>query len=161
MVEQGELDKSLYLIVAGHAEVLHEQAAGTLTHLALLGPGEFFGELAIAHDKPRNAHVVATETLTCLVFSPGSPTPFAGRGATAQPTSFTATSTEWSGHMPTTCIDISDFVDRKLAAIAAHRSQFPIQPELFPPALVHAMFDYEYFVRVYPPPTLETDIWPA
>ncbi len=161
VVEQGELDKSLYLIVAGHAEVLQEQSDGSLAHLAVLGPGEFFGELAIAHDEPRNAHVVATETLTCLVFSPGSPTEFAGRGASARPTSFTAATNEWSGHMATTRIDISNFVDRKLAAIAAHRSQFPIRPELFPPAVLHAMFDHEYFVRVYPPLELETDIWPT
>ena len=44
------------------------------------GSGEFFGELGAAGYRPRSAHVVAVEGLTCLVLSAAVSAPFAGRG---------------------------------------------------------------------------------
>ena len=70
MVEQGEPATKLYLILSGQAEVLREDANGTLRSLARIGPGDFFGEEGLAYRQPRNAHVVATEDVTCLVSSP-------------------------------------------------------------------------------------------
>ena len=49
-----------------------------------IGPGEFFGELGAAGHRPRSAHVVAVEGLTCLVLSAAVSAPFAGRGEGAR-----------------------------------------------------------------------------
>ncbi|MBV9279323.1 MAG: hypothetical protein JOZ41_04510, partial [Chloroflexi bacterium] len=47
-----------------------------------------------------------------------------------------------------------------MAAIAAHRTQYPIQPDLFPRALLVKMLGREYFARVYPAVELETELHP-
>ena len=80
VVEQGEAATELFMIMSGHADAWQELADGSLTLLRTMGPGEFFGELGVAARRPRSAHVVAAEGLSCLVFSPEAPTRFAGRG---------------------------------------------------------------------------------
>ena len=50
----------------------------------------------------------------------------------------------------TTAIDVSAHVDRKIAAIAAHRTQYPIDPTMLPLAMLEEMMGREYFVRVAP-----------
>ena len=42
-------------IRSGHADMIREDTDGTQRRLAQLGPGEFFGELAIVHQQPRGA----------------------------------------------------------------------------------------------------------
>jgi LmbE family N-acetylglucosaminyl deacetylase len=149
MVEQGEPATSLYLVLAGQAEVVREDAEGTTHRLARLGPGEFFGELGLADARPRNAHVVAAADVTCLVFSPAPPATYAGRGAGAQADLLllpqTTVTTEGAS---ATCIDVRDYVARKIAAIAAHRTQYPIRPDLLPLTMLQEMLGREYFVPV-------------
>ena len=55
---QGDPGDRLFLILAGSARVLREDADGE-TELAELLPGQFFGELAVLEDKPRGASVRA------------------------------------------------------------------------------------------------------
>src|SRR5215212_9596500 len=151
IVEQGELANRLYLILSGTAEVIREDADGAPRAVAQLGPGAFFGEEGLAHGRPRNAHVVALSSLTCLVFAPGEPTAFAGRGATAsQDLDIASADAESLRCEVTTAIDISDYVERKIAAIAAHRTQYPIDPAMLPLAILQEMMGREYFVRVAP-----------
>lgn len=161
VVEQGEPATKLYLILSGWAEVMHEDEAGNLETLARIGPGAFFGEEGLAYHQPRNAHVVAIENITCLVFAPEEPSNFAGRGAEAELTD--APIGEWAGQQDygkaTTCIDVSDYVGQKVAAMAAHRTQFSLDPGLFPLEMFRDLFGQEYFVRVYPPPELETSLF--
>jgi hypothetical protein len=157
--EQGEPGQSLYLILSGLAEAVEEDPSGALHPLALLGPGEFFGELALAHRQPRKAHVIARENVTCLVFAASMPTPFAGRGPAAAPGA--AWAEPERPDQPcgaTTCIDVAPYVERKIAAIAAHRSQYPIDPSLFPLPLLRQLLGREYFTRIYPPVALEDDL---
>jgi hypothetical protein len=162
IIEQGEPGSSLYLILSGNVEVIKEKGDGELQQVARLGPGEFFGELALVHRQPRSAHVVAADDVTCLVLSPGEPSPFAGRGREARLADALPLETfdEGGPEGATTCVDVSDYVDQKIAALAAHRSQYPIRPELFPPSLLRKMFGREYFVRVHPPVALEDDLRP-
>lgn len=158
IIEQGEPATSLYLILSGRAEVLEETDAGKFNKLNELGPGDFFGEQGLAFNKPRNASVVALESVSCLVLSPGEPTAFAGRGTNAQYAMHT-------GDMPagltdiraTTCIDVTLFIPQKMAAIAAHRTQYPILPDMFPQSMLNELLGKEYFVRVYPPFKLEVE----
>ena len=59
----------------------------------------------------------------------------------------------------TTCIDVSDFVGHKIRATAAHRSQYPIDPAMFPESILREMFGVEYFIQVLPEPELTTSLF--
>jgi LmbE family N-acetylglucosaminyl deacetylase len=159
IVEQGEPANRLYLILSGLAEVIREDADGGLRALARLGSGAFFGEEGLAHGRPRNAHVVARGSVTCLVFSPGQPTAFAGRGASAsQDLDIASAEAEALRCEVTTAIDVAAYVERKIAAIAAHRTQYPIDPMMLPLAMLQEMMGREYFVRVAPARELEAEL---
>jgi CRP/FNR family transcriptional regulator, cyclic AMP receptor protein len=64
IVKQGDKGIGFYLVTEGRAEVRRK---GRL--LAKLGPGEFFGEMALFEEAPRTADVIASEPTRCLVFS--------------------------------------------------------------------------------------------
>lgn len=150
IVEQGESGTNLYLILSGQVDVIQEGADGRGQRLAHLGPGEFFGEQAIVQQQPRTAHVVAVEDVTCLVLAPGAPSAFAGRGASAQ---HLKTGVVESESMEGTAgalvpVDVSAYVPQKVAAVAAHRTQYPITPDMLPLPLLQELFGMEYFVRV-------------
>ncbi len=66
IVEIGEPGRSLYLIVEGHVQVLYP-ARSTDFELARLGPGDFFGEMALLNDRPRSATVRAVDPVDVLV----------------------------------------------------------------------------------------------
>ena len=157
MVEQGEPGTKLFLIISGHADVLHESDDGSLRQVNRLGPGEFFGELAIVQGRTRSAHVVASDDVTCLIFAPGAPTAFAGRGGDARFLDTGAAGDDGSVGA-TACIEVAEFVGQKIAAVAAHRTQYPIDPEMFPPDMLREMLGREYFVRAHPPFVLDTEL---
>lgn len=74
IVEQGQRTEeaqdgdSLYLIVDGQVRVVREQA-GHEERLARLGPGQFFGEMALLDGQPRSATVIAEADTQCLILS--------------------------------------------------------------------------------------------
>jgi len=161
IIEQGEVAKHLYLILSGLAQAIIEDEDGTQRVVNEMGPGKFFGERGLALQQRRAAHVVAVENTTCLVFSSESPLAFAGRGAEAHITGEDNPSTGEIGanHTPvTTYIDVSDYVEQKVAAMAAHRTQYPITPDMFPMSIIREMLGREYFVRVLPPREIETSL---
>ncbi|HEX2192553.1 MAG TPA: PIG-L family deacetylase [Acidimicrobiales bacterium] len=160
IVEQGEPASCLYLLLSGEVDVVQDRPDGNQHRLARLGPGEFFGELGVAHHTQRSANVVAVDAVTCLVLSPTAPTQFAGRGRDARFTGVPVNAADGVGPAATTVIDVSEQVDRKVAAIAAHRTQFPIDPTMFPASMLRDMFGTEHFVRVHPPPRPETELLP-
>lgn len=160
IIEQGEPATNLYLILSGRAHAIVEDANGGLQTVNDLKPGMFFGEQGLAFGRPRNAHVVAVENTTCLVFSPSRPTNFAGRGEDAvlvgeKPG--TIENLEDTG-AATTRIDVSEHIMCKLQAMAAHRSQFVFDPDILPLSIMQELFGREYFVRVYPPPELAAEL---
>jgi len=166
VIEQGEAATELFMILSGHAEAWQEAADGTRRFLRRMGPGEFFGELGVADSKPRSADVVAAEGLTCLVLSPGAPTLFAGRGEGAHLTSPADAATTASASfaqqvgadVATARLDVTDFVDAKVDALSAYRSQFPLKREMYPDFLLTELFGQEYFVQVFPPHRAETEL---
>ena len=160
IVEQGEPATNLYLILSGKAEVLREEPDGSTSKLNVIGPGEFFGEDGLASGHPRNAHVVSVDSVTCLVFSPGEPANYAGRGYNGTPAVADAgTVQDLSDNPATTAIDVSDFVTQKMAAIASHRTQYPISLDMFPQDTLVEMLGREYFVKVLPNGSMETDLF--
>jgi CRP-like cAMP-binding protein len=64
VVSAGEVGVGFYLIVSGKVEV---RASGKT--VATLHSGDFFGEMALFHEQPRTADVVAIEPTECLVLS--------------------------------------------------------------------------------------------
>ncbi|HEU4388768.1 MAG TPA: FAD-dependent oxidoreductase [Blastocatellia bacterium] len=62
---QGDLGDRLYIIARGRAQVLREKA-GEESLLAALGPGEYFGEMAILNQTTRNATVRCAEPLDVI-----------------------------------------------------------------------------------------------
>ena len=64
IVHKGEAGIGFYLIADGTAEVRSDGRV-----LSKLGPGQFFGEMALLDGQPRSADVVALEPSTCLALS--------------------------------------------------------------------------------------------
>lgn len=66
VVRQGEEGDALFLIEEGQAEVRATGADGTVATITTLGPGSYFGEIALVTGGPRTADVVAVTPLTLL-----------------------------------------------------------------------------------------------
>lgn len=66
VIREGEIGSTLYVIRSGRMHVLRETDEGNAVILATLGPGEFFGELALFDRQPRSATVVAAEDTDTL-----------------------------------------------------------------------------------------------
>ena len=153
-VEQGEAAAELFLILSGEAEVWQESNSGRRERLGRLKVGEFFGELGIANRRPRNADVIASTSLTCLVLSPAAPTKFAGRGEGARlagtlpgaEASLSPVAGKLRGGPDMVSCDVSGQVKRKVEALSAYRSQLPLEPDMFPGFLLQEMFGREHFV---------------
>jgi LmbE family N-acetylglucosaminyl deacetylase len=150
IVEQGERGTSLYLIISGHTQVMQEDAHGTHHLRQPLGPGQFFGAEALARRGTHEASVVASDTVTCLVLSNQARTAFAGRGEDAHLGGTISGANDGGDGARDRLIrlDVSAYLDHKVAALAAHGTQFAIAPEMLPLAPVWQLMGQEYFERV-------------
>jgi selenocysteine lyase/cysteine desulfurase/LmbE family N-acetylglucosaminyl deacetylase len=161
VVEQGEVARELFVIMSGKAEAWQEDADGSRRLLRVMGPGEFFGELGVAERAPRSAYVVATESLTCLALSREAPSLYAGRGAEARLTGEGSgrsardepRASLLSGASAVLDVDVTAEVETKVEALCAYRSQFPIEPGMFPDPVMAEIFGHECFVAVQPQDT--------
>lgn len=64
IVLQGQVGTGLYVIVEGSARVVRGSE-----ELAQLGPNDFFGELSVIDQMPRNASVQAVDPTRCLALA--------------------------------------------------------------------------------------------
>jgi CRP-like cAMP-binding protein len=64
---EGDPGDALHLIDKGHVAVKRTTPLGDVAMLLVLRPGEVFGELAVVAPAPRNATVVAVDTVETLV----------------------------------------------------------------------------------------------
>jgi CRP/FNR family cyclic AMP-dependent transcriptional regulator len=62
----GDATDSLYIVLSGRLKVMMSDSEGKEVILAILGPGEFFGEMGLIDDSPRSASVVAMESCELL-----------------------------------------------------------------------------------------------
>jgi LmbE family N-acetylglucosaminyl deacetylase len=151
LVEQGEAATTMFFLLSGAVEIRREDEDGSVQIVDTSGPGEFIGEQGIASGRPRNAHVVALDDVTSLTFHPATTRRDAKEAGPPHPSPRrTLPSGDEVDALVTTCIDVSDFVGHRLRATAAHRSQYPIDPEMFPAHIVQEMFGLEYFIQVLP-----------
>jgi CRP/FNR family transcriptional regulator, cyclic AMP receptor protein len=58
---------ALYVVASGQVKVVLVAEDGREVILSVLGPGSFFGEMAILDDEPRSAHVIAMEESNLLM----------------------------------------------------------------------------------------------
>jgi CRP-like cAMP-binding protein len=63
IVREGTTGTALYILLSGRARVDRDGS-----QIGELGPGDFFGELALIEEHPRSATVVATDETECLLF---------------------------------------------------------------------------------------------
>jgi LmbE family N-acetylglucosaminyl deacetylase len=156
LIEQGEAATTMYFLLSGQVEIRREGEDGQVRVVDRSGPGEFIGEQGIATGRPRNAHVVAVDDVTSLTFSSSSSV---DEDAPVDPA---ATRLLPSGDRVdasvSTVIDVADFVGHKIRATAAHRTQYPIDPSMFPDPMLREMFGVEYFTQVLPEPSLHTSL---
>jgi CRP-like cAMP-binding protein len=64
VVREGDTEPGLYVIVSGTAIVLRSGRT-----LASLGAGDYFGELSLFDEAPRNATVRASSELSCILMT--------------------------------------------------------------------------------------------
>jgi CRP-like cAMP-binding protein len=64
LVREGELGQEFWVLIDGTAEVTRDGA-----HIATLGPGDFFGEIALVSNMPRTASVTTSSPILALVVS--------------------------------------------------------------------------------------------
>jgi CRP/FNR family transcriptional regulator, cyclic AMP receptor protein len=64
LVREGDFPYEFFAIEEGTAEVKRGEQ-----HLAELGPGDFFGEMGLISNAPRNADVIARTPLTAVVMT--------------------------------------------------------------------------------------------
>jgi CRP/FNR family transcriptional regulator, cyclic AMP receptor protein len=62
IVAEGEPSQSLYILLSGRAKVQRSDSEGKEVILAVIGPGEFFGEMSLIDDAPRSASVITLES---------------------------------------------------------------------------------------------------
>ena len=65
IVREGDTGVGAFIIRSGRCEVL-QRRGGEQVRLGELGPGDFFGEMALLDEFPRSATVRAIEPTTCL-----------------------------------------------------------------------------------------------
>jgi CRP-like cAMP-binding protein len=66
LCHEGEIGSDFFVIMDGEAEVTRGDAV-----LAKYGGGDFFGEISLVEDIPRNATVTAVTPIRCFVLSRG------------------------------------------------------------------------------------------
>jgi len=69
LFREGEIGEVMYVVQSGAIRI-SKFVGGQDKLLAVLGPGEFFGEMAILNGKPRTATATVLDRTRCLVIDP-------------------------------------------------------------------------------------------
>lgn len=64
--KEGGLGMSMYFVASGRIRIYKRTSGTSGRELAIVGPGDFFGEMAFVDEVPRSASAAATES--CLLF---------------------------------------------------------------------------------------------
>ena len=69
LVKQGDSGLGLYILVSGRVKIMKKISTGEELEIAVLGPGDFFGEMTVLDSSPRSANVIALEDTKCLLLT--------------------------------------------------------------------------------------------
>ncbi len=158
ILEQGEPSKELFVLMSGEVRVQQRDPDGTVEEVATMTVGDFFGEQGVASGKPRSADIITSKSTTCLVFSPEERTNYTGRGedaVTGADSQVADTPAEKINiGNATHVLDVRPFVKQKINAISSHRTQTPINPDIFPEETLKRLLGMEFFIQAHPPQAL-------
>jgi CRP/FNR family cyclic AMP-dependent transcriptional regulator len=70
LVTEGEKTDALYIILEGRVRAYVSDAAGREAVLSIMGPGEYFGEIALINESPRTATLTARTDMLCYGMTP-------------------------------------------------------------------------------------------
>ena len=70
IIYEGDFSQELYILVSGRVRIVKDYGGSHERTLALLTPGEFFGDMAIFESAPRSATAVAEEEAELLALGP-------------------------------------------------------------------------------------------
>jgi CRP-like cAMP-binding protein len=65
--EENSTGNEMYIVCSGRVKLYSQPGSGPRTRLAILKPGEFFGEMALVDNSPRSALALAAQDNTRLV----------------------------------------------------------------------------------------------
>ena len=69
VIAAGDSTDSLYVVISGRLKVMMSDDEGREVILSMLGPSEYFGEMALIDDSPRSASVITLEPCELLVLA--------------------------------------------------------------------------------------------
>lgn len=69
IIAAGDPTESLFVVISGRMKVMMSDDEGREVILAILGTGEYFGEMGLVDDSPRSASVVALEACELLTLA--------------------------------------------------------------------------------------------
>ncbi|MET0287451.1 MAG: cyclic nucleotide-binding domain-containing protein [Polyangiales bacterium] len=69
VVDEGDLSTEMFVVIGGELEVVKRALDGSTVRVAMLGPGDWFGEMAILDVQPRSASVRALAPSLLLTMS--------------------------------------------------------------------------------------------
>jgi CRP/FNR family cyclic AMP-dependent transcriptional regulator len=69
IISAGDTTECLYVVISGRLKVMMSDDEGREVILAILGSGEYFGEMSLVDDSPRSATVVALEACELLTLA--------------------------------------------------------------------------------------------
>jgi CRP/FNR family transcriptional regulator, cyclic AMP receptor protein len=69
LFREGDTGREMFVVQSGKIAI-SKRVRDVEKLLATLGPGEFFGEMAVISNKPRTAEATVAETARCLVIDP-------------------------------------------------------------------------------------------
>lgn len=61
LFSEGDIGRALFILESGRVELTQQGPAGRSQRLALLEPGDYFGEMALIEERPRTATATALE----------------------------------------------------------------------------------------------------
>jgi CRP-like cAMP-binding protein len=72
LMREGDVAAHMFVVLSGEVEVLHKGGGDHDVRVALLGPGDFIGEMAVLDAQPRSASVRALAASSLLRITPGN-----------------------------------------------------------------------------------------
>jgi CRP-like cAMP-binding protein len=70
IMQEGDFSQELYIMVTGRARVVKDHGGPHERELAMVGSGDFIGEMAIFEAAPRSATIITIEEAELLVLGP-------------------------------------------------------------------------------------------
>ncbi len=69
--QEGERSDAAYLIISGNVQIVKGYDTGKPKELAVVGAGEYVGEMGVIDNLPRSASAVAQGRVVCTPVTPG------------------------------------------------------------------------------------------